>query len=273
MNFDRTTQIKPLLRWAGGKQWIVERIKEFIPSEYNQYYEPFLGGASIYLSLICSGKKTYLSDLNYELINFYLQVKDNLQLLLLELKNYKNDEQFFYKTREDEKEDTLRQAARFFYLNRTCFNGLYRVNQKGKFNVPYGHRKIDIIDENKFIELNIKLQNATIRCQDFNKIIKTVKEKDFVFLDPPYTVAHNKNGFIEYNQKIFSWEDQERLAKFVNELIDKNVYFLMTNACHDSIKKLYRDVGNQYEIDRYSTISALNKSRTRISELIITNCL
>jgi DNA adenine methylase len=265
-------KIQPLLRWAGGKKWLISRIKDFIPSNYNDYYEPFLGGASIFLNLT-NKHNSYLSDINCELIEFYGQVKQNLPLLLKELKKYENSEDFFYKIRSKEPTDAIKKAARFFYLNRTCFNGIYRVNQQGKFNVPYGYREVTIIEKEKFVELQEKLKFANLDCHDFYLLLDSVKENDLVFLDPPYTVAHNNNGFIEYNQKIFSWEDQERLADFTAELIKKKVNFIMTNAYHNSIKKLYKNLGKHFELERHSTISGNKDSRTKISELIITNCL
>lgn len=264
---------KPVLRWAGGKKWLVSRISEFIPKNYNRYFEPFLGGASVYLNANTTNKKAFLSDVNSELIEFYTQLKENPKAILNELERYKNEEDFFYHIREQVPQVPIERAARFFYLNRTCFNGLYRVNQAGKFNVPYGYRSIKVVEKDALINLSLKLSNAQLKCQDFRKILKVVRRQDFVFLDPPYTVAHNNNGFIEYNQKIFSWDDQERLAEFVEKLIAKKVYFLMTNACHESIKNLYKGIGKHFEIDRFSTISGQSKSRARISELVITNCL
>jgi len=130
---------------------------------------------------------------------------------------------------------------------------------------------VNIIDEGGFNFLNKKLAGVNLSCQDFGSMIDRAQPGDFVFLDPPYTVAHNHNGFIQYNQKIFSWQDQERLAKKTKELCERNVKFIMTNACHDSIKTLYKKIGNLYEVDRQSTISGQNKSRAKVSEVIITN--
>lgn len=261
---------KPVLRWAGGKSWLIDRIKPYVPKKCDSYYEPFIGGASVFLNLI-DASNIYLSDLNQELIEFYFQVQNNLEELLLTLKGYANDENFFYELRQSEEVDPLLRAARFYYLNRTCFNGLYRVNLSGKFNVPYGYRTVEILDEEAFKFLHAKLQGVNLQCQDFSSMIDCAKLGDFVFLDPPYTVAHNHNGFIQYNQKIFSWQDQERLAQKTNELFQKKTAFIMTNACHDSIKALYKGIGNLYEIDRHSTISGQSKSRAKVSEVIITN--
>ncbi|HEY4198808.1 MAG TPA: Dam family site-specific DNA-(adenine-N6)-methyltransferase [Mucilaginibacter sp.] len=263
-------RVKPVLRWAGGKSWLIDRIRSHIPEIYDAYYEPFAGAASVFLNLI-NTDQAHLADLNHELIDFYHQVQNNLQGLLATLREYQNDEQFFYQLRQTESADPLIRAARFYYLNRTCFNGLYRVNLSGQFNVPYGYRTVDIIDEEGFVFLNKKLSGVNLLCQDFASVIDMARKQDFVFLDPPYTVAHNHNGFIQYNQKIFSWHDQERLAAKTRELCKKDVRFIMTNACHDSIKTLYKGIGNLYEVDRQSTISGKNKSRAKVSEVIITN--
>lgn len=264
--------IKPVLRWAGGKSWIFERIQGYFPENILNYYEPFIGGASIFLNLNIE-KKKYISDINSELICFYRQVKTNSTNLISKIKQFQNTREEFYRVRSSKPRSEAGIAARFYYLNRTCFNGLFRVNQKGQFNVPYGYRDIEIFDSVRFELLKRRLQKTHIQCCDFEDSLSRVKKGDFVFLDPPYTVAHNKNGFIEYNQNIFSWEDQERLQKCVKELIKKGTLFLMTNACHDSLKKLYKGVGKQFEVDRFSTISGQMNSRYKISELIITNCI
>ncbi len=261
-----------LLRWAGGKNWMVEQIKSIMPMQYGDYHESFIGGGSVFFNLSPTGKK-YISDINQELIFFYQEVKDNLDELLNLLGDFKNLEKEYYVVREWQPNTKLEIAARFYYLNRTCFNGLYRVNQGGKFNVPYGFRKIPIVDVDRFTSFHMALQGVEISCLDFDKAIKKVKKGDFVFLDPPYTVAHNKNGFIEYNQKLFLWADQERLCEAVKTLIEKQAYFIMTNAFHDSIKRLYINIGKHLEIERFSTVSGKMTSRQRISELIITNCL
>jgi DNA adenine methylase len=271
MKFEEA-KIKPVLRWAGGKSWLFEKIEDYVPTQFNNYYEPFVGGASLFLNLQIS-KYSYISDVNSELICFYKQVKSNLPKLEKKIKQYKNSASEFYRVRDSIPRSELGTAARFYFLNRTCFNGLYRVNNSGKFNVPYAFRDVEIYDSKSFNNLNKKLQNADISCCDFEKALEKAKKGDFVFLDPPYTVAHNRNGFIEYNQKIFSWEDQERLNKSVKMLIEKEVFFIMSNAWHPSLKKLYKGVGKHIEIERYSTIGGQMNSRIQISELIITNCI
>lgn len=262
----------PVLRWAGGKTWMVKQLLSIMPQDYQNYHEPFVGGGSVFLN-ICNNSKGYISDTNKELICFYSQVKYNVEELVDLISTFTNTEPEYYIIRNWLPKTELEIAARFYYLNRTCFNGLYRVNQEGKFNVPYGFRHVSIVDRERFANFNQRLKKVHISCRDFYKAIKNVGKNDFVFLDPPYTVAHNKNGFIEYNQNIFSWDDQERLCEGVCLLMKQGAYFLMTNGCHSSIRNLYKNIGKHLEIDRYSTISSNMNARKRISELIITNCL
>lgn len=263
---------KSVIRWAGGKMWMLDQIRHMMPIEFNNYHEPFVGGGTVFINLHCKNQ-IFISDINVELITFYNQVKTNLKGLINYLKTFNNTSEDYYRIRRLCPQLPEGMAARFYYLNRMCFNGLYRVNQKGVFNVPFGYRNIDLIENEGLQSLHTSLQNTNIMCQDFELSLKDIKANDLVFLDPPYTVAHNKNGFREYNQKIFLWEDQERLLVMVKEIIRKRAYFIMTNAYHNSIISLYKDIGNQYEIERYSTISGQMNSRVKISEIIITNCV
>lgn len=267
-------KLRPIIRWAGGKTWLTKSINDFVPTSFNNYHEPFLGSAAIFLHL--KPKKTcYLSDANKELINFYLQVRDNLKELVKEVNKLENNEEAYYQIRSWSPISLIHSAARFYYLNKTCFNGLYRVNKQGVFNVPYGFRdEKHIIDSNKFEEIRCVLKDGVyIKHQDFSESLKAVKKNDLVFLDPPYTVAHNNNGFVEYNQNIFSWRDQERLAELILMIKAKGAYFILTNAVHESIIKLYGKIGKRFEIERSSTISGHMKDRKRVSEFIITNCV
>ena len=161
------------------------------------------------------------------------------------------------------------KAARFLYLNRTCFNGIYRVNRAGKFNVPYGNKSTIIYENESFSSLSKVLSNSILTVNDFEKTIDLAKKDDFLFVDPPYTVAHNNNGFIEYNEKIFSWDDQIRLFNKLKEAKDRGVKILLTNANHSSIRELYENDFELVEVSRYSSVSGLAQHRKKYSELII----
>lgn len=268
-------KIKPFLRWAGGKTWLVKQIDQFIPQKFNNYHEPFLGGGSIFIHLkankIIKGK-SYLSDLNKDLINSYKIVKSNPNELIEELLKYKNTEKFYYDIRAQNFESKIQSAAQFIYLNKTSFNGIYRVNQEGKYNVPYGYRSVGqkIIKE-ELLELSKLFKNCYFSTKDFNKSLDFINQGDLVFLDPPYTVAHENNGFVLYNQKIFSWEDQIRLEKYIEAVKEKGAYFILTNAAHKSIEELYRNAGESLKLNRFSLIGGKGATRRKYNELLYKN--
>ncbi len=177
---------------------------------------------------------------------------------------------YYYHIRESIPSEDVDVAARLIYLNRTCFNGIYRVNREGKFNVPIGTKTNVLLDTDLFDLRSKLLQKAEILCSDFEKSIDLAKAGDFLFCDPPYTVRHNKNGFINYNEKLFSWEDQVRLASALHRAKQRGVQIIMTNANHESIRKLYISQGyDLITVSRYSSISGSAKSRRNYEELIV----
>ncbi|CAM3483518.1 DNA adenine methylase [Aequorivita lipolytica] len=266
--------VKPFLRWAGGKTWLTKHIDNYIPTNFNDYYEPFLGGGSIFFYLKSKGyikNKAFLSDSNPELINTYKILKNNHKELFYLLQNHVDTEDEYYRIRNTEFTDPIERAAQFLYLNKTSFNGIYRVNRNGKYNVPYGKRKLDsLYDFEHLTKVSITLKNTYLSTQDFKNRCKKIHENDFVFIDPPYTVAHENNGFIQYNQSIFSWKNQIQLAKQTIEIDRKGAFFLVTNAYHDCIKEIYT-LGSQEKLSRASTIGGIGAKRTNYKEIIITN--
>lgn len=268
------TKTKPFLRWAGGKNWFTKYIEEFLPNEFNNYYEPFLGGGSIFFYLKSKGlikKKSYLSDTNGELINTYRVIKSNTADLIRLLEKQKDTEDEYYQIRSQSFDNPIEQAAKFIYLNKTSFNGIYRVNRQGKYNVPYGKRNLKTLyDFDHFYEISKMLEKTYLSTTDFKNRCKQIDIKDFVFIDPPYTVAHENNGFVQYNQAIFSWKNQIQLSKITQVLDDKNAHFLITNAYHQSIKDIYLN-GRQIPVTRPSTIGGIGAKRTNYKELLITN--
>lgn len=161
------------------------------------------------------------------------------------------------------------RAAQFIYLNRTCWNGLYRVNLEGKFNVPIGTKQNVILETDDFEATSRLLVGAELVCGDFEKVISRAGENDFVFVDPPYTVKHNYNGFIKYNESIFSWDDQVRLRDSVKTASNRGAKVLVTNACHESIRDIYEDIGELIVLDRASVIAGKSTARGRYEEMVI----
>lgn len=271
---DKNIYIKPFLRWAGGKNWFTKHIENFVPNQFENYYEPFLGGGSIFFYLKSKGlikNKAYLSDSNKDLINTYRVIKNNLPELITHLSNHEDNEEEYYRIREEKFENPIEKASQFIYLNRTSFNGIYRVNLNGKYNVPYGKRELkNIYDLKHLAQISKILDKTYFSTQDFKERCRQPNANDFVFIDPPYTVAHENNGFIQYNQSIFSWKNQIQLAKITEDFENRGIHFLVTNAYHHSIKELYT-TGNQIPLSRSSTIGGKGATRTNYREIIITN--
>lgn len=267
---EETQQINPFLKWAGGKRWFVQKHANLFPKTYERYIEPFLGGGAVYFHL--QPKDAILGDLNPDLIAAYQSIKENHQALVRSLQYHarSHSDQHYYEVRERKLKDTVPRASRMIYLNRTCFNGIYRVNQLGEFNVPRGSKDGVLYEDDNFGEISSLLQRAEIRVSDFEAVIDEARNGDLVFADPPYTVRHNLNGFIKYNEKLFSWQDQERLAAALARARDRGAHVVATNANHASVRKLYRDYGFHLKnTSRFSPISATLDSRKKFEELII----
>lgn len=264
---------KPFLRWAGGKSWLLKDIDKFIPPDgFNNYHEPFLGGGAVFFYLNPS-KIAFLSDANSELIETYIQIKENVELVIRYLREFKNTKNFYYKVRDEKRfQSPATRAARFIYLNQTSFNGIYRVNLKGKYNVPYGFRDKDYFYNPKGLRLASKaFENTFFSCQDFSSTIDNIQENDLVFLDPPYTITHNHNGFFKYNKNLFTKDDQFRLANFIVAIKEKGAYYIMTNAAHKEVKKIFENEDLLLELNRASTIGGKKAKRGRYEEIVLTN--
>lgn len=264
---------KPFLKWAGSKKWLIPSIKKYIPQEFNDYYEPFLGSGAMFFAL--SSKKAMLSDINSNLIDTYSALKNDVEAVIEELKKMPYEKDFYYYIRDNYKPWSLTgKAKKLIYLNRTCWNGLYRENREGKFNVPFGkHTNPTICDENNLREVASLLKKVDLNAHSFDKAVCNAKRGDFIFIDPPYITGHKNNGFHGYNEKLFKWIDQEKLAEVAAELDAKGCFVLITNAEHSSIKELYQKY-NLFDIHtelRFSNIAADITKRKEITELIITN--
>jgi DNA adenine methylase len=262
---------EPFLRWAGGKNWFLKHIPAYLPPKFKNYHEIFLGGGSVFFNMNSRGH-SFLSDLNVELIETYVQIRDNVGKVIEELKKYSNTEESYYKLRQKKFSKDYQKAARFIFLNKTSFNGIYRVNRNGEYNVPYGWRPtIDFIQEDVLNRASLKLRDCELTSSDFELSLNKVKKGDLVFIDPPYTVAHENNGFILYNQKLFSLNDQIRLSSKLKELDRLGVYFIVTNAYHKEIKNIYKGVGEFHVLTRNSLIGGKYAARKEIKEYVIKN--
>ena len=261
--------LPPVLKWPGGKRLLLRHLHPHVPAVFEHYFEPFLGSAALFFSL--QPKLAHLSDINPELINFYVQLKNRCESLLAELQGYSNDADTYYNLRDTDPPGDLRRAARFFYLTRTSFNGIYRTNRNGRFNVPFANNGRSIVSDVKlFRTASNSLKETELRCCDFTLSCLSAKSGDFVYFDPPYTVAHGQNGFLRYNRTLFTWKDQLRLHALVEALTRRGVYVMLSNAMHSSLQSLYSGFP-QYVILRHSIVSADPSARRPVQELLITN--
>ncbi len=265
-------RLSPFLRWAGGKRWLVPQILELLgEADISGYHEPFLGGGSVFFALRKTGR-VYLSDLNKDLIEVYREVSSHPREVAELLSNYTNCATEYYAARADLPDDPIQRAARFIFLNHTSYNGIFRVNLKGEYNVPYGSRKsVNMPDDDCLVRASARLQGANLNDGDFESALSEVQPGDFVFLDPPYTVAHNENGFVKYNQHLFSFEDQERLAITLERVVNMGAQFILTNAAHDSIDRLFSPLGRRFTVSRRNSIGGKQAARGQADEYVFTN--
>lgn len=271
--------MKPVVKWVGGKTQMLDKIKELMPANYNTYFEPFFGGGAVLFSLE-DDKKAIVNDINPELINMYFQIKTNPEEVIDALDNIDyihntsdDPKKYYYTVREYFNNDlghlTPVQAARFIYLNKHCFNGLYRVNSKGEFNVPFnGKVSGSSFDQNNIYAVSDRLQKVDLLCRDFAAAIDKAAAEDFVFFDSPYAPL-TPISFVDYTKEGFSYEDHIRLAKLFKELSDRGVYCMLTNHDTDLIRDLYKD----YTITTVDVRRSINRngSDRKGKEVIITN--
>ncbi len=270
--------MKPIIKWVGGKGSNLPYIRDRLPKEFDTYYEPFLGGAAVLLDL-CP-EKAVVNDINPELVNMYLQIRnrvedviDYLVTLDQEHEAVKDPKAFYYRVKEDFNcslgSNTATQAARFIYLNKHCFNGLYRVNKKGEFNVPFnGKLSGRSFDPDHLRELSKYLQKVEFKCGDFAATVDSAKESDLVFLDSPYDLI-TATSFTDYAKEGFSYEDHVRLAKVFKVLTNRGCYCMLTNHDTPLIRELYKD----YNIEVVDVRRSINRngSDRKGKEVIITN--
>lgn len=279
---NNSTLIKPFVKWVGGKRQLLDEIYEYMPHDgYSTYYEPFLGGGALFLSE--QPKKAIVNDGNEELINAYKIIQSNVEELIEELKVHKekNNEDHFYDVREwdrrpgyEERSD-VEKAARLIYLNKTCFNGLYRVNSSGFFNTPYGRYKDpNIVNEHGLRALNTYFNSADIKfiTGDFEDSVKYIRSGAFVYFDPPYAPLSPTSNYTGYTSGGFGEEDQIRLRDLCDELHSRGVKFLLSNSNVPLIEKLYANPDYRIEIvGAKRAINSNGKKRGEVEEVLIRN--
>ncbi len=269
----RGSTVGPFLRWAGGKAHYANSIVDYLPQNFQGvYYEPFLGAASVFLAYQPS--RARLSDLNKQLIDTYIQVRDNPKLLYDHLMEYtaKDSEAFFYRTRDEYNSGRtgIRQAARFIYLNKACFNGIFRVNRDGVFNVPYGQkRRLAIPSLSCFAVISNLLRKADLDARDYRSAVSRARSGDLVYLDPPYPPLDNSSSFTHYTKERFNWLDQAEVAAVAADLSRLGSLVLITNADTEEIRALYKD-WLVFPIQRTRWITCA-REKHKVGELIITN--
>lgn len=261
--------VLPMLKWAGGKRWLANGNRLPVPPEYDRYVEPFVGSGAVFFHL--EPATAILADLNPELINLYEVTRDQPAKLWRALVAHQiaHSSQYYYGVRSAKMEGELERAARFLYLNRTCWNGLYRVNKKGEFNVPIGTKQAVIMASDNFEETARLLRRAEIYCADFEDVVDKCSAGDFLFVDPPYTAKHNFNGFLKYNELIFGWSDQLRLHAALRRAADRGARVCVTNANHSSLRELYEDF-ELVTLTRHSVLAGKSDARGSTTEAMFT---
>lgn len=272
-------KLQPFTKWTGGKRKLIPKLKELMPEIYGNYYEPFIGGGALFFEL--SPRVAVINDFNEELINCYIQIKENpIKLIeILKIHKEKNSKEYYLEIRGLDRTDKFKElskverAARIMYMLRVDFNGLYRVNSKNQFNVPYGnYANPKIVDEELINNISnyLNTNDITITSGDFEKSVSTVKKGDFVYFDPPYIPLTETSSFTSYTHEGFSYEDQVRLRNTVRRLTEKGVKVMVSNSSSKLTIDLYEEFNIHYvEVSR--TNGAKSSSRGIIKEVIITN--
>ena len=271
------TKLKPILKWAGGKKKLLPEIKARLPEWSGRYYEPFFGGGSVLFDL--QPDKATISDTNWELVNLYMTIRDDTEGLIRSLKSHSNTKEHFYDVRAIDRSDgyelvsDVEKASRMLYLNKTCFNGLFRVNSKGQMNVPFGRYKNPKICDEKLIRAISDYFNSAdivFRNCDFDEVLAEAQAGDFVYLDPPYDPTSDTAYFTAYAKDGFNRGEQIRLKGCCDDLTKKGVKFLLSNSCTDFINDLYKGYDISV-IEAPRSISCKGDGRKAVNEVLVKN--
>lgn len=262
---------QPFLKWAGGKTQLLQELISRMPKSYNVYYEPFIGGGALFFAV--APGKAVIADINDDLVNAYNVVRDHPEELIEALSSYINDKDFYYEVRAQDQNalTPLERAARLIYLNRTCFNGLYRVNKNGQFNVPFANYKNpNIVQGDRIMAASNTLHDTEVFHASFEKVLVNAKKGDFIYLDPPYYPKDVYSDFKRYNKEQFYKNDHERLADLYNELSDRGCYVMLSNSDTLFTRALY----SKWRVDTVYAKRMINRDaskRGEVTEIIVTN--
>ncbi len=273
---------KPFVKWAGGKRQLIPILNQNLPESFGTYYEPFLGGGALLFHILTdkNGQKCSISDLNSDLVLAYTTIRDRVDSLIASLKNHeknyqKNSESYYYSIRESNPRSAIEKTSRLIFLNRTCFNGLYRVNSKGKFNVPLGkYSNPNIVNEENLYAVSSILQSSriSIKCRDFEAVLRDAKKGDLVYFDPPYQPTSATANFTSYTNKDFTYDDLTRLAELCLKLDSRGCHVLLSNSDSKEVADIFAK--NPWKITRIEANRSINsnsKKRTGHFELLIKN--
>lgn len=272
--------LQPFLKWAGGKRQLLPEIRKYYPDTFNTYYEPFVGAGAVLFDL--QPNNAVINDTNEELINVYKVIKDSkkLEQLIEDLKTHENNSDYFYKIRKlDRNEDyndleDYQKASRFIYLNKTCYNGLYRVNSKGQFNVPFGkYKNPDYVNEDvlRAVHKYLNRNNIEIIKGDFKDAVQNATYGDFIYFDPPYDPVSETSDFTSYSKEGFGREDQKDLRDTFKALYEKGCYVLLSNSNTEYINEIYREIKGVeiIEVDANRNINSKADKRGKVKEVLI----
>lgn len=273
---------KPFVKWAGGKRQLIPILHQNLPESFGTYYEPFLGGGALLFHILTdkNGQKCSISDLNSDLVLAYTTIRDRIDALISSLKshekNYQKDSKsYYYSIRESNPRTEVEKTSRLIFLNRTCFNGLYRVNSKGKFNVPLGkYTNPNIVNEENLHAVSSILQTSriSIKCRDFESVLRDAKKGDLVYFDPPYQPVSSTANFTSYTTKDFTYDDLTRLAELCLKLDSKGCHVLLSNSDSKEVSDIFsKKPWKITRIEANRSINSNSKKRTGHFELLIKN--
>lgn len=266
-----TVDQKPLIRWAGGKRSLADRLSRFLPTTYARYYEPMIGGGALFFAV--NPKRAVLADINPELMNFYKILKNHPSELHTVFRRFRANKKSYYVVRAQKLTSSIRRAARLLYLIRLSWNGLYRVNRQGYFNVPYSYRRPkQLLTVERLLSASKVLKGARLVCGDFEISTADIEPEDFVYFDPPYPKgAASGNGFARYSATGFTLEDHRRLARYASKLADRGAHVMITEACRKEILNLYSRSFHQILVRNRSLIAGDSTARRDAYEAVLTS--